>query len=120
MFGNASQTTSTTTAFTSSSTLVKPNSDESDNGSIFTILLVSLWGSVIVLFLMGVHVKLRKSGYYTQFDGGRCACVEATKEQPLELPEVCDVEIVPEHELWINLSNDFEVQEPQPAEVCAA
>ena len=119
MFVNASQTTSTTPAFASSSTLVKPNSDESDNGSIFTILLVSLWGSVIVLFLIGIHVKLRKSGYYTRFDGGRCACVEATKEQPLELPEVCDVEIVPEHELWINLSNDFEVQEPQPAEVCA-
>ena len=59
MFVNASQITSTTTAFTSSSTLVKPNSDESDNGSIFTILLVSLWGSVIVLFLLGLHVKLR-------------------------------------------------------------
>ena len=72
-----------------------------------------------MLFLMGIHVKLRKSGYYTRFHGVRCACVEATKEQPLELPEVCDAEIVPEDELWINLSNDFELQEPQPAEVGA-
>lgn len=123
MFASAQPTSTPTAVPTAAPSGMKLRPYDNEAIYVFYALMISFACIFTTVLLMKLCAELQNSEFVSdccaRINARCCACVEATKEQPLELPEVCDVEIVPEHELWINLSNDFEVQEPQPAEVCA-